>query len=815
MKSNVARCAALAAALLAGAGAAFAAPKAKLRLDAPAHVYTDREAATVRGGAAGAAWTLADWRGRVLASGTFAPDGRAALGKRPVGYYRVTSGGADATFAVVPVPEGRVRDPASFYGVDSAQSWVSSPGTFECPWYGGDTYRLVSDLLWRTGLAHVRERLRVAEVSPRPGVYDYGRYMYNADMLQARGMLVSGMFHDAAKYMDPAQKVPRDLAALYAFCRDTAAAFGGRMGDWEFWNEPDIGFAPEPVWDYVAALKAAYLGFKAARPQTPVLSGAVCLDERNAYDDGLYANDAAKYSDVFNYHTYAPLCRYPANFADLRASMARAGIAGRAIWVTESGTNSEGHSDADGATKGLKAHSPAQELVHAELYAKSQVELQMQGVSRNYFFVFGAFNERNGAKDWGVMRRDGTVKPTYAAMSAIVRELAAARLEGEVRLGKGVKGFLFAQPDGSQTLAFWRVSPLDTSTGVVSAEPDLAAPLALPVPPSGAYTLTDLCGQRTALATNVVTATRYTAYLTGRLGLRADVPPVPRGVPAPYVPASDEDLSVVFSVDLNTNDFRIAERKSVAELDGAVGRFRLHVWNLSPKAKRGAVSATGGVLSGLPAEIALPPMGAASFDCTYAPAADGPLIAPFVLSGVFDGRRTSRLAMPVRDMKALYAKCRAIELRNWRDPKAWKRNTSADRFEAVWDEAEKAIRFDVAWTTPKDRWFYPVYDLALPDDALDDAVMFEFEVKSVQDKVENDFRAKNLMLVYADSAKPARCITYPAPLTGWETRRLALSDGLSGERPVGVKAIRLGANPKGMTCSFWVRNPRLLRPVAR
>lgn len=787
--------------------------QAKLTLDAPGHVYTDRERATARGGAAGAAWTLTDWRGRALASGTFAPDGCAALGKRPVGYYHLKGAGADATFAVVPVPEGRVRDDASFYGVDSAQSWVSCPGSFECPWYGGDTYRLVSDLLWRTGLAHVRERLRAAdtEVNPRSGVYDYSHYMYNADMLRARGIRVSGMFHDVPDYMDRIQKLPRNLAALYAFCRDTAAAFGDRMGDWEFWNEQDIAFAPEPVWDYVAALKAAYLGFKAARPAMPVLPGAVCHATRTAYDAGLYANDAAKYSDVFNFHTYAPLSNYPTIFRELRAFMEKAGIAGRAVWMTESGTNLEGHSAEDGAVKGQKAHSPAQELIHAEFYAKSQIAFQMQGVSRNYFFVFGAYNERNGAKDWGVMRRDGTVKPTYAAMSAITRELATARLEGEIKLGEAFKGYLFAQPDGSQTLAFWSVSPVDTANGTVPAAPDGAAPLTLPIPPSGAYTLTDLCGQRTTLSTNVVTATRYTAYLSGLRGLKADIAPFPCGTPTPYVPTADEDLSIVFRVDLNTNDFTVANHKSVAELHTDTGRLRIQVWNLSPTAKRGTVSAAGGSLSGLPAEIALPPMGVAAFDCTYAAREGAPLVEPLVLSGLFEGRRTSRLSMPVRNLKAFLASCRTTVLRNWRDPKAWQRNTSADRFAAVWDEAEQALRFDVAWTKPADRWFYPVYTLTLPEEAFDDALMFEFEVKSAQDKVENDFACQNLMLVFADPARPARFIPYPAPLTDWETRRIDLSFGPSGAKPGAVKALRLGANPKGTTCSFWIRNPRLLK----
>lgn len=802
--------AARAAACAALVGAAATA-RGGLSLDAPGHVYTDRERVTARGGAAGEAWTLTDWRGRALASGTFAADGRAALGKRPVGYYRVTGAGSDATFAVVPVPEGRVRNADSFYGVDSAQSWVSSPEKFKCPWYGGDSFRLVSDLLWRTGLPHVRERLSASEVNPRPGSYAYGRYMYNADLLSARGLHISGMFHDAPRYMDRITRLPRDLAALYAFCRDTAAAFGDRMGDWEFWNEQDISFAPEPVWDYVAALKAAYLGFKAARPAMPVLPGAVCIATRNAYDAGMYANDAAKYSDVFNFHTYAPLSEYPDMFDELRAFMARSGIAGRAVWMTESGTNLEGHSEKDGAVKGQKAHSPAQELIQAEFYAKSQVAFQMQGVARNYFFVFGAYNERGGAKDWGVMRRDGTVKPVYAAMSAVARELSSARLAGEVRLGQGLKGYLFAQPDGRQTLAFWRVSSVDTSRSVARGDPsDLAAPLALPVPPKGSYTLTDLCGQRTALATNVVTATRYTAYLTGRLGLKADVPPLPRGEPKPYVPSADEDLSVVFRVDLNTNDFTVASRKSVAELRGDVGRLRVHVWNISPRPKRGSVFATGGVLSGIPDEVSLPPMGEASFDCTYVPKAGAPVVEPLVLFGRFGGRRTSRLAMPVRNLKALLANCRATELRNWRDPKAWRRNTSANQFSAVWDEGEQAMRFDVSWEKPGDHWFYPVYMLSLPEESLDGACLFEFEVKSVQDKVENDFSCQNLMLVYADPARRDRHLSYPAPLTGWETRRVDLDPGPSGS-DAGVKAIRLGANPRGMSCTFWIRNPRILR----
>ena len=89
------------------------------------------------------------------------------------------------------------------------------------------------------------------------------------------------------------------------------------------------------------------------------------------------------------------------------------------------------------------AHSPEQELVHAEFYPKAQIALMMEGVERAYFFVFAAFNERNGRKDWGVLRRDGTVKPVFAAIATTVRELGDARLLGALDAPKGIRAFLF------------------------------------------------------------------------------------------------------------------------------------------------------------------------------------------------------------------------------------------------------------------------------------------------------------------------------------------------------------------------------------
>ncbi len=800
----------VAAGLLLGALLAPAGAAAALSLDAPGHAVANGAPAVVRGGDPGAEWRLFDWRGRALGSGAFSADGTADLGARPLGYYRLRASGGTVSFAVVQPPEKGPR-PASFFGVDSAQSWLAEPGKFDCPWLDGDALRLVSDLVALSGVSHVRDRLGAKETNPRPGVYDFSRYLRGADLLRARGVAVTSVFHDVPAHLDPIRKLPRDLAALHAYCREAAATFGERLDAWEFWNEPDASYAPEPVWDFAAAFKAASLGFKAGRPEASVLFGALCRPARGRYDRMLVANDALGYADAYNLHVYLPLSGLPAFFGDLRGFLARAHAPDLAVWLTENGSNLEGPAAVASARAGFKAHSEDQELVQAEAYAKSQVLFQMNGVARSYAFVFGAYGERNGEKDWGALRRDGTVKPVFAAIATATRLLGRARPEGELAVGKGSRAFLYTQPDGSQTVVFWTLSEADTAgegAPPVASAPDGAAKLRLPVA-SGRYALTDLCGATSEVRSNAVPASRFPAYLSGLRGLKAKVRAVPPGRLGAAAPAANEDRSIVLRADLDPADFRISGQKTTADLQGDTGRLRLHVWNLSDRPKRGCVRAAGGALSGVPEEIELPAMGEAAFDCVYAPADGAGASSRLVLAGRFDGRRTTRLVIDVRHMKTIFATSRRIDLRRWREAKAWTRNTSADSFSASWDEAEGAIRFDAAWSAGKDRWLYPAYSLAAAGDSLAGAEFLEFEVRSEQDRPENAFKCARLMLAASGRGRKETRLAFDAPTAEWETRIVSLSDVPDlGD----CATLRLGANPRGERCTIWVRNLRVGKP---
>ena len=797
--------------------AAIAAPGAECAATivptAPLGVFIEGEPLRFDCGAAaeGRPYRVLDWRERVVAEGTCGAGGALALPSRVPGWYSLAlSGGSatDATAFIVVSPE-TFQGTDEFFGADSAMSWTE-PTRLRCPWHGGDMHRALSEAAGRIGLSHVRDRLDRGSVEPQEGArtFDIATFR-NAALLASNGIETCTDIDGTPKWADTVWgKIPRDLAAFHGFCRATAKAFADRTRNWEVFNEQDASLAAEPVWDYAAAQKAAYLGLKAGNPGCTVLPGAVCMNTRGFYDEGMAANDLAFYGDVFNLHIYLAPAGFPSAFDDLRAFMARAGIAGREVWITENGMDLEGPAaEPDADHPEIREHSKAQAMLQAEYYAKSQIAMMMGGISRGYFFFFGAYNERNGSKSWGVFRRDGTPKPVCAAMATAIRELGGAELLGEAGLGKGLRGYLFAREDGSRTLAFWRESPVDTGSGRMM-DPKIAKTAFELRGCSGKCRLTDLFGTSEWIRPEdgrplELSATRYPSFLRGDIDLPVRKAAYPNGrrgaTPAP----DGTDLSVVFRVDLDKDDFRIMRGKTLAEMVPPKGRLTVQAWNLSDTAKTGTVAAAGCRMAGIPAEVVLPPFGKAEFPAvlTMLP---GTAEAELRLTGVFNGKGTTALAMPVVHLdEAFLAKCRIVELAASTAPSRWVRHDSAARFSCERDEAQNAIRFHYEWDDPEaDRWFYPECRLALPGEALDDAVMLEFEVKSVQDKVENDYQQANLIL------REGSFLGYPPPMSEWEVRRIPVG----GVNP-SATSFALGANPKGMKVDFLIRNLRLIKAM--
>lgn len=166
--------------------------------------------------------------------------------------------------------------------------------------------------------------------------------------------------------------------------------------------------------------------------------------------------------------------------------------------------------------------------------------------------------------------------------------------------------------------------------------------------------------------------------------------------------------------------------------------------------------------------------------------------------------------MPLLFEKPFLASCVRTELA-WRDSSLWKTNSSADAHSISFDAAQDALRFDGSWNDAgADCWMYPIFTLAPCGAAahpLHGAVRIEFEIRSEQDKVENDFKSQYLMLVYGDG-RPDLFIPFDPPTGEWEKRRVHLSADVD---PDAVSSIRIGANPRGTRCAIWLRSLSVLK----
>ena len=702
--------------------------------------------------------------------------------------FVVSGCGPTASVKSAPAPVERFGDSVAF---DTALSWISRPGRFTCPpAYGTNSYRYVADLVAKTGVRHVRERLRWRDVAPTKDEWRPGAYLDHAEMLSQRGLKVAGMFHDAAKYARPDRLLPRDPRATFEFCKSLAETFGERMDMWEFWNEEDIGFTDEAAWEYAAQLKAAALGFRAGGFKGIVAPGALCRPMSGDYEVTMLRNRPMDYVDVINYHVYAAPAKYAEILGELRQTFDAYGGKGKAVVLTECGTNQEGDSTQEGVMKGLKAHSPDQEKVQEEFVVKSQILSRMEGVLRNYFFVFGAFNERGGAKDWGLMRRDGTTKPAVAALTRLMDEVGEGTLAGEVTVPGGqVRAFRFDFPSGESKLVYWRRSELDDGAETVKAWKD--EPVACTVPLANGEALS-------------LTAHRRAAYVT----LPADVAVARKPLPTGAADCADDpafDRSVVMRIDFDKKAYTLGGNKCRLEMKQDHLAGTLEIWNLSGQAKVGQVVLRGaGRLEGLPGSVTLPAWDKVALKVDYRPLSDGSDM-DIVLEGAFEGRRISPLVVPVFSELKYTKSCDVLECA-WKDLKRWTRNTSANAgYACAWDEKEQAVRFTFKWDTKaSDRWFFPAYALDLPREDLSRAQLVTYEVKSAQDKVENDYRSARMWV--KGKTCGSRSMMNPVPVSTWETRWQDLNDVI---RRGGAYRFEFGGHPKGREVTYWIRNIRI------
>ncbi len=800
-----------------GAGAVFAQPK--IETDAVCGIYIDGETPTFKV-TAGTEWRALNWRGDEIDAGSVEEDGLVTPLAPDRGAYVLIVTDAEGeearhSYFIVPDPKTRPDVPNQFYAVDSAFSGLGHRGRFLCPWFEGDTYRMTAETMRYAGLRTTRDCFSWARTEKTAGAPDFRQRLKTLSYLQNAGVKVSNRIQDCPEWANRILKMPGDLVATYRFAKTAAQVLKDVNCAWEFFNEQDASGANEPSWTYVAAQKAFSLGLRAGAPGMPIENGAFSQDEPTPYGISAFANDLGKYIDIYNHHIYRPLCRYPTVLKELRDFLDKYDRPNRLIWVTESGVIAEGHSQEESSQKGLKMHSPDQERICAEFYPKSNILMQLGGIDRNFFFVFGAYNERGGVKDWGTLRRDGTLKPIYAAISTLTYELGGSTLIGELPRQPKVRAFLYRNSDGTHTLVAWRESNVDTMVGEETDYSAPQTPYTLKVP-TGNYTLVDLCGARQTVASDgslTISLDRYPIYLKGVPEMPVATKAAPRGVAGP-IASEGEDLSVIFAVHHRRSDFQIIAGKAGLSLEQPEGHLTLEAWNLSDMPKRGTIQAKGTTVLGIPETVELPAWGKATFEivCPHDPTALAGRVFDLEFVGTFEGKRTSKTSVRIEDRVACVAAAERLTLAT-DNPTNWVLNASANTKEVVWDEEEKALHFHFKWNSSNSlRWAYPRYMLQ-EGESLEGVEDLEFEVKSSQDKIENDYSVSQTYwrMVGVPESERAK---FDPPRENWEKRRVSLKDVQNAVQKKGkpLFAFEIGGNPRGTDLHYWIRNLRFLRP---
>jgi hypothetical protein len=365
------------------------------------------------------------------------------LGRLPTGYYELRLDSQSVSFAVVPARKRRFQGEDSPLATDGAISWVVVP----------ESFTEVSQLMKRSGVSWVRDRLRWVDVEPERGQFHWELYDQSADAQTRVGLKVDRVFHDTpfwARSDGDGTRYPDDLRDVYRFAQAAARHFRGRVHAWEIWNEAELpNFSPEPADPYAAFFKAASLGFGSVDPRLKILMVSLG-PEPGIFAEALFENGISSYMDIYNWHVYTGcpvVCLAGPQDYHLGAEkhfdlMARYGVEAPA-WVTEAGTFLE-------AVDGVL--TPANQRIQAEFIPKSFAHSLAAGVTKHFYFIFPHFVEGQIFAH-GLLHEDLAPYPGYAALSATTYALGKGAYQG--RMSKeGISAFLFDNGKG-QTLVLW------------------------------------------------------------------------------------------------------------------------------------------------------------------------------------------------------------------------------------------------------------------------------------------------------------------------------------------------------------------------
>jgi polysaccharide biosynthesis protein PslG len=321
--------------------------------------------------------------------------------------------------------------------------------------FAGDTYYRNTEFgrMETIGIGMIRQTFTWASIEGRRGRYNFGNYDDFVSRAAQHGIRVLPILFDPPRFRSSRPKkhakhgtyFPKRYSDLGVFGAQVAKRYGPNGTFWtenpgvpklpitayQIWNEPNLGAysPPKPsAKKYVKLLKASKPRIRAVDPAAEIVTAGLPdsrLSKPNLYKfvTQMYKAGAKGSFNALGINPYAPTAGSMLHkLRKIRAIMRRFHDSGSQIWVTELGWSDVGPK----APFRVGAAGQAQRIRDTIAALKqSQSSLNLQGF---FYFSWADGAVYAGGHDFwglhtGLLRKDGSAKPAFAAFQTAVAAL--------------------------------------------------------------------------------------------------------------------------------------------------------------------------------------------------------------------------------------------------------------------------------------------------------------------------------------------------------------------------------------------------------